>query len=142
MKKIFYLMLVAVMAITMSACNWSNNTECQIPAEDTVTYMQWQSVDSITSHINLNDSSCITMMVEDSIVVFETQGIESFKIVADTTELPVTKDSNIYYVSLIDIESIPAVQEDSVAVRRIILNPSIQGSEETLNVPVVFKDFQ
>lgn len=117
MKKIFYLMLVAVMAITMSACNWSNNTECQIPAEDTVTYMQWQSVDSITSHINLNDSSCITMMVEDSIVVFETQGIESFKIVADTTELPVTKDSNIYYLNLLDIEGITTkIQADTTEV--------------------------
>lgn len=117
MKKIFYLMLVAVMAITMSACNWSNNTECQTPAEDTVTYMQWQSIDSITSHINLNDSSCITMMVEDSIVVFETQGIESFKIVADTTELPVTKDSNIYYLNLLDIEGIATkIQADTTEV--------------------------
>ncbi len=117
MKKIFYFMMVAVMAISMASCNWFDKTEVEAPAEDTVAFMQWQTIDSTTSYINLNDSSCITLSVEDSVLVFQTEGIKSFKIVADTTELPVEQDSNTYYLQILDIaDQAVKIQADSTEV--------------------------
>lgn len=114
MKRFLNLMLVAVMAIGMAACNLSVEPAIQAPVEDSVSYMVWQPIDSVTSHINLSDSACITMTIEDSLVVFETQGIENFKVFTDTVEVPISRDSNIYYLQIVDIEGQSAkIQADS-----------------------------
>lgn len=100
MKKIFYLMAL-VLTMSVSACN-NQPVNVQIPEEDTIECLQWQAVDSITSNINLNDSACITLTFEDSVLVFETQGITEFKIFNDSTEIAVDADSNVYRVAAED----------------------------------------
>lgn len=107
------MLMVVMLATAMSACNFSNQSKA---VETEPVYMEWQVVDSSTAHINLSDSACITMSVTDSVLVFNVNGIENFKIFSDTTELPIENDSNLYYLCP---EDIPAgypvtIQADSV----------------------------
>ena len=114
MKKILYFLMVAVMAITMASCGWNTEPEPTPVVEDEPTYMVWQDVDSTTSVINLNDSSFITMTFDSGNVVFETQGIDTFKITADSTDLYIENDSNTYTVPLFEINGRHAkIQADS-----------------------------
>lgn len=100
MKKIFYLMMVAVMAISMTACNLSNQSKTVEPEP---TYMEWQMVDSTTSHVNLSDTACVTVTSADGILMFTVNGVESFKVLSDGVELPVEQDSNTYRLCHEDI---------------------------------------
>lgn len=103
MKKIF-IALAIVATLMFASCNFSGNQPSTDPeqAQTEMVVNDWIQVDSLTMHYNLNDSTCLSMSLEDETMCFEGNGITSFEVFQRV-------DSVVY--------SIPVEQYDSTTWR-------------------------
>lgn len=109
MKKLFLTLALAAVMV-FSSCE---GNQYPVPQEREETkIMEWVRTDSNTSHINITDSACLTMTLNDGILFFETNGIERFQVIGeqDTATgqfpiLPLVQDTdNLYNIALDSLE--------------------------------------